>query len=49
MCLLNDLIVIHTVYVRNDGIRSMHPLQVIREKCPQLVIDAFIDIVSENK
>ncbi|KAG1229750.1 hypothetical protein G6F35_002042 [Rhizopus arrhizus] len=33
----------------NDGIRSMHPLQVIREKCPQLVIDAFIDIVSENK
>ncbi|KAG1049749.1 hypothetical protein G6F43_007941 [Rhizopus delemar] len=33
----------------NDGIRSMHPLQVIREKCPQLVIDAFIDIVSESK
>lgn len=34
---------------RNDGSRSFHPLSLVREKCPQLVIDAFVNIVNENK
>ncbi|KAG1466686.1 hypothetical protein G6F56_004637 [Rhizopus delemar] len=33
----------------NDGSRSFHPLSLVREKCPQLVIDAFVNIVNENK
>ncbi|CEG81999.1 hypothetical protein RMATCC62417_16131 [Rhizopus microsporus] len=32
-----------------NGVRSMHPLQVVRERCPQLLIDAFIDIIDNKK
>ncbi|CAO3698710.1 unnamed protein product [Rhizopus microsporus] len=32
-----------------NGVRSMHPLQVVRERCPQLLIDAFIEIIDNKK
>ncbi|ORE10584.1 chromo-domain-containing protein [Rhizopus microsporus var. microsporus] len=32
-----------------NGVRSMHPLQVVRERCPQLLIDAFVDIIDNKK
>lgn len=36
-------------FIRQNGVRSMHPLQVVREKCPQLLIDAFIEIIDNKK
>ncbi|KAI9260258.1 hypothetical protein BY458DRAFT_516632 [Sporodiniella umbellata] len=32
-----------------DGIRSMHPLTQVRQRCPQLLIDRFVDMIQETR